>query len=192
MSETPKPNRKLLKATVAGGAGGALTLLFFLLDQRPELAQTLLDRVVVAWGPQFVIVLLLFAFLYLLTDRYAPRLIAAQSETALALQNLAGAVRQIVERDNAFQREQDVLLNHVARRVDALYRMVEQYHRTVNGHLNNLSRLPRAKPRDLSRAASRGLSRANARGAQPREAKPRSKARIPRRLKRRKKSQPKH
>ena len=146
MSETPKPNRKLLKATVAGGAGGALTLLFFLLDQRPELAQTLLDRVVVAWGPQFVIVLLLFAFLYLLTDRYAPRLIAAQSETALALQNLAGAVRQIVERDNAFQREQDVLLNHVARRVDALYRMVEQYHRTVNGHLNNLSR---KKPREV-------------------------------------------
>lgn len=153
MSETPKPNRKLLKATVAGGAGGALTLLFFLLDQRPELAQTLLDRVVVAWGPQFVIVLLLFAFLYLLTDRYAPRLIAAQSETALALQNLAGAVRQIVERDNAFQREQDVLLNHVARRVDALYRMVEQYHRTVNGHLNNLSR---KKPRE----------------AQPKEVKP--------------------
>ena len=161
MSETPKSNRKLLKATVAGGAGGALTLLFFLLDQRPELAQTLLDRVVVAWGPQFVIVLLLFAFLYLLTDRYAPRLIAAQSETALALQNLAGAVRQMVERDNAFQREQDVLLNHVARRVDALYRMVEQYHRTVNGHLNNLSR---KKPR--------GVSRANAREAQPREVKP--------------------
>jgi hypothetical protein len=161
MSEAPKPNRKLLKATVAGGAGGALTLLFFLLDQRPELAQTLLDRVVVAWGPQFVIVLLLFAFLYLLTDRYAPRLIAAQSETALALQNLAGAVRQMVERDNSFQREQDVLLNHVARRVDALYRMVEQYHRTVNGHLNNLSR---KKPR--------GLSRANAGGAQPREVKP--------------------
>ena len=176
MSEAPKPNRKLLKATVAGGAGGALTLLFFLLDQRPELAQTLLDRVVVAWGPQFVIVLLLFAFLYLLADRYAPRLIAAQSETALALQNLAGAVRQMVERDNAFQREQDVLLNHVARRVDALYRMVEQHHRAVNGHLNNLSRLPRA----------------NARGAQPRESKPRSKARIPRRPKRRKKSQHKH
>ena len=175
MSETPKSNRKLLKATVAGGVGGMLTLLFFLLDQRPELAQTLLDRVVVAWGPQFVIVLLLFAFLYLLADRYAPRLIAAQTESALALQNLAGAVRQLVERDNAFQREQDVLLNHVARRVDALYRMVEQHHRTVNGHLNNLSR---EKPRDLSRAASR-------------EAKPRSKARIPRRPTRRKKSRPK-
>ncbi len=178
MNETPKSNRKLLKATVAGGAGGMLTLLFFLLNQRPELAQTLLDRVVVAWGPQFVIVLLLFAFLYLLADRYAPRLIAAQTESALALQNLAGAVRQLVERDNAFQREQDVLLNHVARRVDALYRMVEQHHRTVNGHLNNLSCLPRAKPRDLSRAASR-------------EAKPRSKARIPCRPTRRKKSRPK-
>ena len=172
MSEAPKPNRKLLKATVAGGAGGALTLLFFLLDQRPELAQTLLDRVVVAWGPQFVIVLLLFAFLYLLTDRYAPRLIAAQSETALALQNLAGAVRQLVDRDNAFQREQDVLLNHVARRVDALYRMVEQYHRTVNGHLNNLSRSPRATPR--------GLPRANAREVKPKRTKSKRKTRNPR------------
>ncbi len=70
----------------------------------------------------------------------------AQSETALALQNLAGAARQMVERDNAFQREQDVLLNHVARRVDALYRMVEQHHRAVNGHLNNLSR---KKPREV-------------------------------------------
>lgn len=142
MSETRRPNRKLLKATVAGGAGGALTLLFFLLEQRPELAQTLLDRVVVAWGPQFVIVLLLFAFLYVLADRYAPRLIAAQNETALALQNLAGAVRQLVERENAFQREQDVLLNHVARRVDALHRIVEQYHRAVDGHLTRLKGAP--------------------------------------------------
>ena len=124
---------------MAGGAGGLLALLFFLLEQRPELARLLLERVLIAWGPQFVIVLLLFAFLYLLADRYAPRLIAAQNQTALALQNLAQAVERIVERENSFQREQDVLLNHVARRVDSLHRLVESQHRTLNGRLTRLA-----------------------------------------------------
>ncbi|MFQ5664358.1 MAG: hypothetical protein ACE5HL_11050 [Terriglobia bacterium] len=155
-------NRRYLKATLAGGAGGLLTLLIFLLEQRPALAQLLLERVLIAWGPQFVIVLLLFAFLYLLADRYAPRLIAAQNQTALALQNLARAVEQLVSRDNAFQREQDVLLNHVARRVDALHRLVESHHRTLNGRL---ARLSRARPERNRRAKSmrpdsRGFSRA--------------------------------
>lgn len=135
----PPPRRRYLRATVAGGAGGMVALLFFLLEQRPELARLLLERVLIAWGPQFVIVLLLFAFLYLLADRYAPRLIAAQNQTALALQNLARAVEQIVDRDNSFQREQDVLLNHVARRVDALHRLLESHHRALNGHLSRLS-----------------------------------------------------
>src|SRR3970040_226835 len=73
-SEAAKPNRRYLKASLAGGAAGLVTVLLFLLEQRPELAQLLLERVVIAWGPQFVIVLLLFAFLYLLGDRYAPQL----------------------------------------------------------------------------------------------------------------------
>lgn len=141
MTSTPlkSEGRRYLKATVAGGAGGLLALLFFLLEQRPELARLLLERVLIAWGPQFVIVLLLFAFLYLLADRYAPRLIAAQNQTALALQNLAQAVEQIVERENSFQREQDVLLNHVARRVDSLHRLVESQHRALNGRIARLA-----------------------------------------------------
>ena len=164
-AETPEPtqpapeacpggNRRYLKATLAGGAGGLLTLLFFLLEERPELVQLLLERVVIAWGPQFVIVLLLFAFLYLLADRYAPRLIQAQSETALALQTLAGAVQQLVARDDAFQREQDVLLNHVARRVDSLHQLLESRLGALNfapeppaAPSARLSRLPGAQPR---------------------------------------------
>lgn len=134
------PNRRYLKATLAGSAGGLVALLFFLLEQRPELAQLLLERVVIAWGPQFIILLLLFSFLYLLADRYAPRLIAAQSETALALQNLARAVEQLVTRENSFQREQDVLLNHVARRVEALHELLTSTHRALNGHLARFSR----------------------------------------------------
>jgi len=144
--EPPKPNRRYLKATLAGGAGGLLALLFFLLEQRPELARLLLERVLIAWGPQFVIVLLLFAFLYLLADRYAPRLIAAQSETALALQNLARSVEQLVARENTFQREQDVLLNHVARRVDSLHKLLESHHRALNGHLKRLTGRPGDPP----------------------------------------------
>lgn len=116
-----------------------MAVLIVLLEQRPELARLLLERVIIAWGPQFVIVLLLFAFLYLLADRYAPRLIDAQSETALALQNLARSVEQLAARENSFQREQDVLLNHVARRVDALHKLVESHHRRWNGHLARLA-----------------------------------------------------
>lgn len=144
MTDAPKPdaptsNRRYLKATLAGGAGGLTAVLLLLLDQRPELARLLLERVLIAWGPQFVIALLLFAFLYLLADRYAPRLIAAQNETALALQSLARAVEQIATRDDSFRREQDVLLNHVARRVEALHRILESYHRSLNGQLARLS-----------------------------------------------------
>src|SRR3990170_4021837 len=155
-SEAAKPNRRYLKASLAGGAGGLLAVLLFLLEQRPELAQLLLERVVIAWGPQFVIVLLLFAFLYLLADRYAPRLIAAQSETALALQSLARAVEQLVARDDAFQREQDVLLNHVARRVDALHQLLEAHHRRLNGHLVRLAEANgKAKPRPRATSSAR-------------------------------------
>src|SRR3989338_6146871 len=127
-NEPAKPDHRYLKASLVGGAGGLVAVLFFLLEQRPELARLLLERVVIAWGPQFVIVLLLFAFLYLLADRYAPRLIDAQHETALALQNLARAVEQLVAREDSFQREQDVLLNHVARRVDALHKLLQAHH----------------------------------------------------------------
>lgn len=179
------PNRRYLKATLAGGAGGLLAVLVVLLEQRPELAELLLERVLIAWGPQFVIVLLLFAFLYLLADRYAPRLIAAQRDTALALQNLAGAVQQMVARDDAFQREQDVLLNHVARRVEALFKLLESHlsrlpranargakpalsaaegsrgHRTLNGHL---ARLSRREARGLSRR-SEAQTPSSSRGA---------------------------
>ncbi len=153
-------DRRYLRATLAG-AGGLLALLWFLVEQRPELAQLLLERIVIAWGPQFVILLLLFGFLYLLADRYAPRLIAAQRETAVALQSLARAVEQLVARDNSFQREQDVLLNHVARRVEAIHKLLESQGRALNGHLARLSRPPRrsgAETLSLSKGAeSRGV-----------------------------------
>jgi len=132
--------RRAVKAALAGGAGGLVALLFFLLEQRPELARLLLERVLIAWGPLFVIVLLLFAFFYLLADRYAPRLISAQSQTALALQDLARSVEQLATRDDSFRREQDVLLNHVARRVDALHRLFESHQRALNGHFARLAR----------------------------------------------------
>lgn len=122
-----------------------MALVFFLLDARPELARLLVERVLIAWGPQFVLALLLFAFLYLLADRYAPRLISAQSETATALQSLARAVEQLVARENSFQREQDVLLNHVARRVDALHKLMESQRRALNGHFQRLSPKPQKR-----------------------------------------------
>ncbi|MGH9779013.1 MAG: hypothetical protein ACRD5I_11440 [Candidatus Acidiferrales bacterium] len=160
MNNTPtptvdsKPAPRYLKATVAGGAGGVLALLFFLLDSRPELAKILLERVLIAWGPQFVILLLLFGFLYLLADRYAPRLISAQRETAVALQSLANSVDLLVARDNSFQREQDVLLNHVARRVEALHKLLENHHRALNGHLAKLAPPAHRKRSRASRPSS--------------------------------------
>lgn len=138
MTEPAKPSRKLFSASVAGGVGSLLTLVFFLLESRPELTQLLVERVLIAWGPQFILALLLFVFLFLLADRYAPRLITAQSETAVALDSLARAVRQSVESENAFQREQDVLLNHVARQLDALRKAFDNHHRTIHGQLARL------------------------------------------------------
>ncbi len=139
------PARRLLKATLAGGAGGLLALLVYVLEQQPELARLLLERVLIAWGPLFVVVLLLFAFFYRLADRYAPRLIAAHHDSATALQNLARAVEQLAAHEDSGRREQDVLLNHVARRVDSLHRLIESHHRSLNGHLARLSR-HRARP----------------------------------------------
>ena len=129
------PRHKFAGAVAAGGMGGLLTLLIVLLETRPQLAEMLLDRIVIPWGPQFILALLLIGFLFLLADRYAPRLIAAQTETATALEHLASAVQQSVERDNSFQREQDVLLNHVARQVEALRRAIDSHHRAVTHRL---------------------------------------------------------
>ena len=178
-SEAAKANHRYLKASLVGGAGGLVAVILFLLDQRPELARLLLERVVIAWGPLFVIVLLLFAFLYLLADRYAPRLIDAQSETALALQSLARAVEQLVAREDSFQREQDVLLNHVARRVDALHKLLESHHRRLNGHLaklaeaNGKTKPPRRVP------ASRRRPRRRSSASSPRPRRPRRAAAAP-------------
>jgi hypothetical protein len=119
------------------------------------LARLLLERVLIAWGPLFVIVLLLFVFFYLLADRYAPRLISAQSQTALALQNLARSVEQLASRDDSFRREQDVLLNHVARRVDALHKLFEEHQRTLHGHLARLA-APRGNPSPTARGREVG------------------------------------
>ncbi len=166
MTEPSKPNHRYWKASLVGGAGGLAAVLLLLLEQRPELARLLLERVVIAWGPQFVIVLLLFAFLYLLADRYAPGLIAAQSETALALQNLARAVEQLVAREDSFQREQDVLLNHVARRVDALHKLLESHHRRLNGHLARLAEANgggKARPGGKAKGQRRRAARASRR-----------------------------
>jgi len=61
-------------------------------------------------------------------------------------QNLVGHIarrgKQLVERDSAFQREQDVLLNHVARRVEALFPALEDLERRLNGACTN-PRAPR-------------------------------------------------
>ncbi len=109
-------------------AGGALTALLALLANVPEAREWTL-RLALQWGPGLV---LGGALLYL-AHVHAPRFIAAQTDTALALQNLARAVEQLVERDSAFQREQDVLLNHVARRVEALFPALEELTRQLNG-----------------------------------------------------------
>ena len=140
------PRRKFAGAVAAGGMGGLLTLLIVLLESRPQLAEMLLERVVIPWGPQFILALLLIGFLFLLADRYAPRLITAQTETATALAHLASAVQQSVERDNSFQREQDVLLNHVARQVEALRRAIDSHHRAVTHRLSALEPARPQKP----------------------------------------------
>lgn len=119
-------------------AGGALAALLALLANVPEAREWTL-RLALQWGPGLV---LGGALLYLV-HLHAPRFIAAQTDTALALQNVARAVEQLVERDSAFQREQDVLLNHVARRVEALFPALEDLERRLNGARTN----PRAPQR---------------------------------------------
>lgn len=112
-------------------AGGALAGLLALLANSPEAREWGL-RLAYQWGPGLV---LGGALLYL-AHVHAPRFVAAQTDTALALQNLANAVQQLVERDSTFQREQDVLLNHVARRVEALFPALENLERQLNGVAN--------------------------------------------------------
>lgn len=125
---TANPVPKWYGASKRAVAGGALAGLLALLVNSPEAREWAL-RLVFQWGPGLV---LGGALLYM-AHIHAPRFVTAQSETALALQNLAHAVQQLVERDSAFQREQDVLLNHVARRVEALFPALEQLERQLNG-----------------------------------------------------------
>lgn len=124
-------------------AGGALAGVLALLANSAEAREWAL-RLVFQWGPGLV---LGGALLYL-AHVHAPRFVAAQTETALALQNLARAVQQLVERDSAFQREQDVLLNHVARRVEALFPALEELERQLNGvaHRNRAGREVAKRP----------------------------------------------
>lgn len=132
-------------------AGGALAGLLAVLVNSPEARDWAL-RLAFQWGPGLV---LGGALLYL-AHVHAPRFVTAQTETALALQNLARAVQQLVERDSAFQREQDVLLNHVARRVEALFPVLEQVERQLNGFVNGTPPGNRAANRRPHIARSRG------------------------------------
>lgn len=160
MSESLKYNRPLLRASLAGTASASLlALLLLLLGEHHQATALLLTRIASDWGPLFIIVLLLLAFFYLMADRYIPRFIAAQTETALALQNLARAVEQMAARDNAFQREQDVLLNHVARRLEALFPFIEQVRCQVNGNLERLlnTKLPRNPAKHRARHKGRAV-----------------------------------
>ncbi|MFQ5925899.1 MAG: hypothetical protein ACE5MH_00500 [Terriglobia bacterium] len=126
------------RAVVGGAVAGLLALVF----NSPEVRDWSL-RLVFQWGPGLV---LGGALLYMV-HIHAPRFVSAQTETALALQHLAQAVQQLVERDSAFQREQDVLLNHVARRVEALFPALEQLERQLNGVAN-------PRPRKAGRRSS--------------------------------------
>lgn len=123
-------NRKWVSATTSKRAlaGGAVAGLLAVLVNSPE-AREWAMRLAFQWGPG----LFLGGALLYMAHVHAPRFVAAQTETALALQHLARAVEQLVERDSAFQREQDVLLNHVARRVEALFPVLGQLERQLNG-----------------------------------------------------------
>lgn len=123
-------------------AGGAVAALLALLANSPEVRDWAM-RLIFQWGPG----LALGGALLYLAHVHAPRFVAAQTETALALQRLAHAVQQLVERDSSFQREQDVLLNHVARRVEALFPALEQLERQLNGVANGR---PRQRRRSLA------------------------------------------
>jgi hypothetical protein len=145
VSEAPANSTSRWLSVPAGRravAGGALAGLVALLANSPEARDWSL-RLALQWGPG----LALGGALLYLVHLHAPRFVAAQSETALALQRLAHAVQQLVERDSAFQREQDVLLSHVARRVEALFPALEQLERSFNG-----THPPRrARPRQRTR-----------------------------------------
>lgn len=62
------------------------------------------------WGPLFILAMTALV----MYDRNSTRQIQALESHATAMRELALSVNRVAERDDAFQREQDALLNHVA------------------------------------------------------------------------------
>jgi len=72
---------------------------------------------VVAWGPATLILI----GVYLIIERWAPRLVAAQTEQASASRELADSVRVMVQRDDRDTREMQLMLKYTTGAVEELH-----------------------------------------------------------------------
>ena len=103
-------NTKFAQYAKQGLALGGVTWLVWSLMSSGAL-QTYIDKDMLRqWGPLFVLAMTAL-FMY---DRNATRQINAMESYATAMRELAVSVNRVAEKDDAFQREQDALLNHVA------------------------------------------------------------------------------
>lgn len=69
------------------------------------------------WGPLFILAMTALV----MYDRNSTRQIQALESHATAMRELALSVNRVAEKDDAFQREQDALLNHVAVEIEEMH-----------------------------------------------------------------------
>lgn len=69
------------------------------------------------WGPLFILAMTALV----MYDRNSTRQIQALEQHATAMRDLALSVNRVAEKDDAFQREQDAMLNHVAIEIEEMH-----------------------------------------------------------------------
>lgn len=94
----------------AGLAVGGIAWLVWSLISTGALSSYIDKEMLRQWGPLFILAMTALV----LYDRNSTRQIQAVESHATAMRELALSVNRVAERDDAFQREQDALLNHVA------------------------------------------------------------------------------
>lgn len=116
------PMRWFMGAFGGGLAGGSIYLMFKLYASDREVALQVIDSV-----PLFVIIVLLITVGGPMLDDRFRRVIEAMQEGSRAQQKLADNVGTLVMKDDIRAREQDILLNHLARTSETILGEVRKF-----------------------------------------------------------------
>lgn len=119
----------------------------------------LIDKEMVRqWGPLFVFGMVAL----MIIDRNAGRQIQAMQDSAVAMRDLAAAVNLVARKDDAFQREQDAVLNHVAIVLDEMH---SELHEHLGSSRQHGERLDREHAELMSRVGRLEMTHSNPSGS---------------------------